>query len=196
MNSTRTYTMTARARSVEQTRTRILDATFALHSERLAGDIALDDVAERAGVSVQTVLRHFGNRDGLVRATVEHARTRVVEERQAPVGDVRAAVRVIVDHYERRGEGVLVLLAQEGTEGFVREITDRGRQLHREWVAAVFAPYLPGAGDSAADPDGGALLDLLVVATDVYTWKLLRRDRGLTRADTEARMLRLVEALL
>ena len=84
MNSTRSYTMTARARSVEQTRTRILDATFALHSERLAGDIALDDIADRAGVSVQTVLRHFGNRDGLIRATVEHASTQVVEERRAP----------------------------------------------------------------------------------------------------------------
>jgi AcrR family transcriptional regulator len=189
MNSTRTYTMTARARSVEQTRTRILDAAFALHEERLAGDIALDDIAGRAGVSVQTVLRHFGNRDGLVRATVEHASTQVVEERRAPVGDVPEAVRVIVEHYERRGDGVLVLLAQESAEGFVREITDRGRRMHREWVAAVFAPYL------ADDPDG-SLLDLLVVATDVYTWKLLRRDRGLTRAATEARTLRLVEALL
>ena len=33
------------ARSVEETRTRILDATVALHSERLGTDIALDDVA-------------------------------------------------------------------------------------------------------------------------------------------------------
>jgi hypothetical protein len=38
--------------------------------------------------------------------------------------------------------------------------------------------------------------DLLVVATDVYTWALLRRDRGLSRDHTEARMLRLVEAVL
>lgn len=188
MNSTRTYTMTARARSVEQTRTRILDATFALHSERLAGDIALDDVAERAGVSVQTVLRHFGNRDGLLWATAEHARSQIAEERQVPVGDVRAAVRVIVEHYDRRGDGVLVLLAQEGTAGFVRDLTDRGRAMHREWVAEVFAPFLDG--------DDGSLVDLLVVATDVYTWKLLRRDRGLSRAATEARVLRLVEALL
>jgi AcrR family transcriptional regulator len=189
MNSTRSYTMTTRARSVEQTRTRILDATFALHSERLAGDIALDDIAARAGVSVQTVLRHFGNREGLTRATVEHASTQVVDERRAPVGDVPEAVRVIVEHYERRGDGVLVLLAQDATEGFVREITDRGRRMHRDWVAAVFAPSLVGDTDEA-------LLDLLVVATDVYTWKLLRRDRGLSRAATEARTLRLVEALL
>jgi len=41
-----------------------------------------------------------------------------------------------------------------------------------------------------------ALADLLVVGTDLYTWVLLRRDRGLTRAQTEQRMIMLVEAVL
>jgi hypothetical protein len=38
-------------------------------------------------------------------------------------------------------------------------------------------------------------LCLLVVATDVYTWKLLRRDRKLTRAQVEERLLRLITAI-
>ena len=41
-----------------------------------------------------------------------------------------------------------------------------------------------------------ALTDLLVVATDVYTWKLLRRDRKLSQAQVERRLLRLVAAIL
>ena len=65
--------MTSRARAVEETRRRILDASVDLHGERLVADISLDDIAERAGVSVQTVLRHFGSRAGLVEAAVEHA---------------------------------------------------------------------------------------------------------------------------
>lgn len=190
MNTTRPYTMTARARSVEQTRTRILDATVALHGERLASGIALDDVAGRAGVSVQTVLRHFGSRAGLVDAAFEHGRRAVQEERQAPVGDVGAAVRVLVDHYEARGDGVLVMLAQEQTEELVRRITDGGRRVHRAWVQEVFAPQLAGH----RDPDG--LTDLLVVATDVYAWKLLRRDRVLSRERTETLLRHLVDALL
>lgn len=190
MNTTRAYTMTARARSVEETRTRILDATVALHSERLAADIALDDVAGRAGVSVQTVLRHFGSRAGLVDAAFEHGSRQVQEERRAPVGDVGGAVRVLVDHYEARGDGVLVLLGQEQHAEQVRRITDHGRQAHRTWVEEVFAPYL------AERPDSDELTDLLVVATDVYTWKLLRRDRGLSRDHTESRMRRLVGVLL
>jgi hypothetical protein len=39
-------------------------------------------------------------------------------------------------------------------------------------------------------------LDLLVVATDVYSWKLLRRDRALTRGDTASRMRLLVASII
>jgi AcrR family transcriptional regulator len=190
MKSTRTYTMTSRARAVEDTRRRILDATVGLHAERLAADISLDDIAGRAGVSVQTVLRHFGSRVGLVEAAFEHTRTEVEAERRAPVGDVAAAVRVIVDHYERRGDGVLVMLAQESHQELMARVTGSGRALHRTWVEEVFAPYL----HDAEDPE--ELADLLVVATDVYTWKLLRRDRGLTRDLTENRIRHLVRSLL
>jgi AcrR family transcriptional regulator len=190
MSTTRTYTMTARARSVEQTRRRILDACAQLHVERPSSEISLDDVAGRAGCSVQTVLRHFGSRAELVEAAIAHAVAEVREERSAPAGDVDAALRVLVDHYEARGDGVLVLLAQERTEPLAARVTDQGRRMHRAWVEEVFAPFLDGTDDA------DVLVDLLVVATDVYAWKLLRRDRGLSRSSTEARLKQLVGAVL
>jgi AcrR family transcriptional regulator len=190
MNTTRTYTMTARARAVEETRGRIVDACVALHGERPVSEIGLDDIAARAGVSVQTVLRHFGSRAGLEEASFERAQQAVADERRTPVGDVGAAVRVIVDHYERRGDMALLMLAQETHQDLMARITEQGKALHRAWVAEVFAPFL------AAADDAEELTDLLVVATDVYTWKLLRRDRGLGRDRTESRMRRLVDALL
>ena len=189
MKTTRSYSMTARARSTEQTRQRILTATIDLHLQRPAAAIGLDDIASRAEVSVQTILRHFGSREGLVEAATAQAQQDVRDERRTPVGDVAAAVEVLMSHYEARGDSVLVLLAQENTEAFAHGITAGGKQLHRTWVAETFAPYL------TADDDD-ALLDLLVVATDVYTWKLLRRDRSLSRATTSARITRLVTALL
>ena len=191
MNTTRSYTMTTRARSAEQTRLRILDAVLELQAGRLVPEIALGDVAATAGVSVQTILRRFGSRAGLLSAAIEHMQGRVVEERRAPVGDVPAAVGVIVDHYEQRGDGVILLLAQEHADALVQRITDDGRTMHRAWVQEVFAPHLP---DTTGHRD--ELIDLLVVATDVYTWKLLRRDRGLSRDETENRMHHLVSALL
>lgn len=190
MNTSRPYSMTRRAELAAQTRRRLLEASVDLHSERLITDISLEDVAVRAGVSVQTLLRHFGSRAALVDESIAFARDAVVEERRATPGDVTGALRVLVDHYETRGDTVLLMLAQESAEPFVRRVTDQGRAVHRAWVQEVFAPYLAEA------PDAGALLDLLVVATDVFTWKLLRRDRRLTRQVTESRMRLLVEAVL
>ena len=64
----------------------------------------------------------------------------------------------------------------------VRRLTDNGRRMHRD-VGRDRLRAVP----AAAEPRGRSL-DLLVVATDVYTWKLLRRDRGLDRTTTEQRM--------
>ena len=191
MKTTRAYTMTARAEAAERTRVAILDAAIQLATTRLLADISLGDIAAEAGVSVQTVLRRFGSRAGLIDAATAHGGREVIEERQAPVGDIWAAVEVVVAHYERRGDGVALLLAQETTDAQVRRITDNGRRVHREWVETVFAPYLPGTPMARE-----ALADLLAVATDVYTWKQLRRDLGLDRTTTEQRIHRLVSALI
>lgn len=192
MNTKRAYTMTARAQSAEQTRRRILQSTFDLQSRRLAAEVSLDAVAEDAGVSVQTVLRHFGNRAGLFDATVAFANERVVEERRAPVGDLASAIRVLVDHYEKRGDMALMMLAQETTYDHVRQLSEAGKATHRDWVVEVFAPHLEGLTSAGREQ----AVDLLVVATDVYTWKLLRRDRRHSRSQTEDRMITLVSAVL
>ena len=192
MNTKRTYTMTARAKAAEETRRRILQATFDLLSRRLASEIGLDGVAVDAGVSVQTILRRFGNRAGLFDATVLYANDQVAEERRTPVGDVTAAIRVLVDHYEKRGDMALMMLAQETTYEHVRRLSDAGKSMHRGWVEEVFSPQLEGLAPAAREE----LVDLLVVATDVYAWKLLRRDRGLSRTHTEHRIHTLVSAVL
>lgn len=190
MKTTRTYTQRARADATAETRQRILAAVIALAEERFTLEIVLADVADRVGVSVQTVLRHFGSRDGLFDAARQFRLTTELQERAAPVGDVPAAVSVIARTYENGGDWMLAILAQEHSDQAARQVVGRGREVHRNWVCEVFAPQLA----RSADPD--ALTDLLVVATDLYTWKLLRRDAGLDRTTTEERMLRLTRALL
>ena len=63
--------------------------------------------------------------------------------------------------------------------------------MHRGWVVEVFDPFLPTGADARSEA-----IDLLVVTTDVYTWKLMRRDRGLSRSQTEHRINALVSAVL
>lgn len=190
MKSRRLYQMGARAEAMAGTRRRILRAVRDLASETLNLTPTLEMVAARAGVSVQTVLRHFGDRDSLLDAALDAAIAETVVEREAPAGDVAAAVRIIVDHYELQGDFVVQLLGHEQDDSRYSRVTEPGRALHRKWVTDVFAPQLAGRDDAEA------LTDLLVVATDVFTWKLLRRDRGLSRPETESRIRRLVDAVL
>jgi AcrR family transcriptional regulator len=186
----RSYQMSARAASTAATREAVLGALIQLAGARPIAAITLDDVAALAGVSVQTVLRHFGSRDGLLDAAVEHATPAVIAERTPAGASPADAVHALMDHYERLGDLVLRLLTQEDDER-VRRITEPGKRVHRAWASHAFAAALPH------DPaHREAVVDMLVVATDVYAWKLLRRDRGLSRAATEARILGLVRAIL
>ena len=190
MNIQRAYTMRARADGVAQTREQILEAGMALFEEKASYAISLADVSERAGVTVRTVLRHFGSRDRLFDELLAFAREAVVEERATPVGDTTRATATIVDHYERRGDRVMRMLEESGVDERMAAHVTEGRRLHRAWVRTVFAPQLARADDARA------LEDLLVVATDVYTWKLLRRDAGLGRARTEERIHTMIRCLV
>jgi AcrR family transcriptional regulator len=188
----RPYRMRARAEATAATGERILDAAEAAFYEQPGDEVTLAAVAERAGVTVQTVLRRFGNRQALLGAALARAAARVSLQRgSAPVGDVEGAVRVLVDHYEELGDRVLRVLGEEGRNRTLHALTDIGRAYHREWCKRVFAPTL-------GELEGAELerrTAQLVAVTDVYAWKLLRRDQRLSREQTELGMRELVEPL-
>lgn len=190
----RKYRMVARADATAATRERILDAAGALFGRSPKDGPLLEEVAKDAETTVQTVLRHFGSKEGLLEAALRRASQRVRTERgQAPVGDVPGAVRNLVAHYERYGDFVLRLLAEEDRIRFLRTMTDHGREIHREWVEHTFAPEL---AELDADPGARALLlAQLVAVCDVYVWKLLRRDMKLTVPQAEVALVELIEGL-
>jgi AcrR family transcriptional regulator len=188
----RPYRMRARAEAVQATEERILDAAVEVFWERPTDQIALEEVARRAGVAKQTVLRRFGSKAELVAAAAEREVARVDAERGDVVaGDVAGAVGVLVAHYERIGDAVLRMLAEESRNGALAPLADRGRDAHARWCEQVFAPVLAGLRGAARRRRHAQL----VVVTDVYTWKLLRRDRGLSRRQTETALRELVEAV-
>jgi AcrR family transcriptional regulator len=191
MKTTRTYTMRARAEQAEQTRLRIIRATVELGGERPLAACTLPAIAERGAVSVQTVLRIFGNRDALFREVLERTSAEVVAERTTDPDDVPASLAALVDHYERRGDTVLLLLGQETWEPLAAEITGPGKRMHRDWVGTVFARTLDPLDAVARE----TATDLLVAATDVSAWKLWRRDLGRTRDETLDRMLALAASV-
>src|SRR5215213_9893536 len=98
----RRYRMGARAHATAETRRSIADAFLGLFGQHHYDEVTLDRVAERAGVSVQTVIRHFGSKDELfVTVARDFGKDEFARRAEAAVGDVAAAIRTVVDHYER-----------------------------------------------------------------------------------------------
>ena len=191
MKTTRPYVMTARAEAVAQTRERILRAVIGLAGHGPLAAISLSAVAADADVSVQTVLRQFGSRDGLIDAAVEVAHQQIATERSSPPDDVPGALSALVDSYEKGGDSSILLLGQQPNDTRAARIATLGREFHRAWVEDVFAHLLGDTG-----PEREEMVDMLVIATDVYTWKLLRRDRGLSRDVVLDRMTKLAQAVV
>lgn len=188
----RPYRMTARADAAAATAQRILAAASEVFWQRPGESLSLEDVAQRAGVTKQTVLRRFGSKDGLLAAAAERELARVEDERGAVVpGDVEGAVRVLVLHYERVGDAVVRLLVEEGRNPALAGLADRGRDYHARWCERAFAPALARRRGVARE----RRLAQLVAVTDVYVWMLLRRQRGLSRRQTETALVELVGAL-
>ena len=185
--------MKARARAAEETARRILDATLTLFKQRAYDHITLQDVADLAGVSLQTVLRRFGSKEGLIATLMEHDHGGFRTQRdQVPPGDLAAIVRVLVAQYEEYGDAIIRNLNLEERFPEVRAMLAYGRTAHREWVAQAFASFLPSPDADAYD----RRLALFIAATDVYLWKLLRRDHGLDAEETERAMRELLDSLI
>lgn len=187
--ATRSYRMTERAEAMAATRQAILDAAVEIADPRAP----LAVIAERAGVSERTVLRHFGDRGGLFAAAMKEGAERVERERfVVSPGDLEGAVANLVAHYESSGDGVIARLAEEGSDERIDAVLETGRTMHRRWVAEKLGPLLGTALDR---PTHRRRLAELVAVCDVYTWKLLRRDGGLGREQTETAIVEMVRGI-
>jgi AcrR family transcriptional regulator len=185
--------MGARAEAAAETHRRIISAALRQFSLRPFDEIALADVARDAAVTVQTVLRRFGSKEGLFEAAAAQGVADVRLARwDAPPGELGSALRGLVEHYEAWGDTSLRLLSQEERVPAIGRVAESGRALHYEWVEHVFGAQL----GKARGPARERLRARLIAATDVYTWKIYRRDLGFTAAAVELTLRESVEAII
>lgn len=184
--------MSHRAEQASATADRIADAAVQLLMEQRFADVTLAAIARAAGVSHQTVLNHFESKEGVAyAAAVRISEATDTARSDPPTGDAAAVVGLLIDDYERMGDANVRWAMDAEQLGSLASFLDRARTSHRRWLAAAFDDRLPA---DAAERD--VVLTALHAATDVYTWKLLRRDLGLSRRKTEAAVLHLVEGAL
>ena len=188
----RSYRQVARAHNAEETGRRILEAFEQCFRNHWFDEITLERVAKRARVTVRTVIRRFGNKSGLLGALVESMVPELRARRATPPGDVAEAVERILAIYEEIGDGVIRNLAQEARIPELQPLIEIGRKEHRAVTSRTYAAWLSRLDAARAR----RVLDALVIATDVYTWKLLRRDMGRSVAETRTAVLALIEAIL
>ncbi|MCW3001466.1 MAG: transcriptional regulator, TetR family [Conexibacter sp.] len=182
----RPYRQTARAQAAAATRERILDAATEQFLQRYYDEVTLAGIGRDAGVSQQTVINHFNSKEGLLEAAAE--RLGPERFRREMVADPVAGV---VGDYEAGGDATIRLIALEERVPALGPFLARGRAGHRAWVQEAFADQLP----AEPGPVREQAIATHVVATDIYTWKLLRRDMGLSQAKTIEVMRAMVAAL-
>jgi AcrR family transcriptional regulator len=188
----RSYKMRARAETTEATRAKILDSTFALVFEVSYDELTLRGVADRAGVSFQTVLRHFGSKDGLIAAVAEFHADDEYLRRVARPGDAADVAATLCGRYEEIADASAKWEAFEDRVDAVGLGIRRARDGHRAWLVGVFADALAGLPEA----ERSQLVAQLYAATDINTWRLWRRRLALSAAETHAAMTSMMEAVL
>jgi AcrR family transcriptional regulator len=192
MASSRTYTKVARAEAEEHTRTALIaaadDAFLSAPWERAS----LDSIAKRAGVTKQTLLRHFGSKDGLLEQTLRLAIAQVEEQRlSAPTDDIPGAVDNLLDHYEERG-GRAMRSTNLDVGGPLAELAQIARQFHYDWIDHAFGRWLTPASST----ERARLRAALIAICDVQSWWILTHDLGLSRVEVRATLILCIRRLL
>lgn len=191
-NERRPYRMGARATETAATRERIVRAALELWLDQPYEDVTLAAIATASGVSHQTVLNHFESKEGVAFAAADLLQVQTSAARAAAApGDVRGAVNLLVDEYERIGEANARWAVASERLGNLASKLDEARAGHQDWLRHIFAEWLPSGSGARR-----RMVNALHAATDVYTWKLLRRDLRLSRDETQAVMCDLVHGVV
>jgi AcrR family transcriptional regulator len=189
----REYKQVERAKAQERTRDALIAAASDEFFEGNWLKSSLDSLSSKAGVTRQTLLRHFGSKDGLLIQALMRSATQVRDQRwSTPTTDISGAVENVLDHYEEWGERSVHIGAwQRGPTGLAL-FANAARQIHYEWVEYAFAQWLEPLDEQTR----ARRRAILIVLCDVQTWWVLSNDVGLPRKEIHAILCEQIEHAL
>ncbi len=152
-------------------------------------------IADRAGLSLRSLVRYFDDFDDLIRSTIER------QERQAlalvdvdcrpdesSAIKVRAVVEARVRLYEAIAPAARAGRVCAHRQPLVAEELQRNRRFFHRQLAGIFAPEL--------DRAGAGILPALDVVLSFESWDLMRGAQRLSRRATTDALVAAAEALL
>lgn len=189
----REYKQVERAKAQERTREALIDAATDEFFEGNWLKTSLDSLSHRAGVTRQTLLRHFGSKDGLLMQSLMRGAAQVRDQRwSTPTKDIPGAVNNVLDHYEEWGERSVRLGAWQRGPTVFALFSNAARQIHYDWVEHAFADWLEKFDQETRARRRAAL----ILLCDVQSWWILSNDLGLPREEVHAILCDLVERAL
>jgi len=199
----RKYTQQARAVAAEETRRRILEAMRDRLRVAPSEALSIERVAQEAGVARSTVYLLFGSKAGLFEALGQDLleRTgfrRIVDAVALPEARdaVRESLRAAVSVYAAERDVARTIYSMWSLEPeAVRrafEVVERGRAEGQRRMAERLAEQ----GHLPPDVTIEEATDILWVITSFETFDQLYTGRGLSEADTAARLVMMAERAL
>jgi len=172
----RRYQLQRRGEAVEETRARIVRATFELHNERGVLATSMQDIAERADVALRTVYNHFPTREDIVGACGVTVRELLAAPSPAifeGLPGVDERVRALVDAafamYERGARMISVARCEQHAVRRLAEFVAADDRAHEVLVRAALRPIR--ARESTVRE--------VAALTDFYVWKACT-EKGLS----------------
>jgi AcrR family transcriptional regulator len=193
LKTSRKYEMSVRAKAAEKTSDEIIRVVGELWMKYSIHEITLQMVAKNTGVTVMTILRKFGSKEGLFDAAIRADTAGIQDVRkESQAGNINQAISILMKEYEYAGPAVIRTLAVENDLPVAAKILKKGRELHKEWCQRIFTQYLPESNDKEYEITLGAFY----AATDVYKWKLLRNDLRYSEEETEKIFIKTVRGII
>jgi AcrR family transcriptional regulator len=140
----------------------ILDAAIAVIARKGVRGLRVEEVAAAAGVAVSLLYYYFGTRDGLVRATLDHANERaatVPDRGDGASSGYEAVERILIGELDEAPavrESSVVWGEVLASAVFERDLREQLRAANTTWVELVADRIRAGQADGSIRNDGDA----------------------------------------
>jgi AcrR family transcriptional regulator len=172
-----------RERMAQQTRGDILHAARRLFAERGYAATSINDIAEEAGVAIQTIYARLGSKRGMLLALIDlideeagvGPLAKDVTSATTPLAALRAGVHLTRSFQERCGDIIQALFTAAGAEPELTDAVAEGQRRHREG-ARVTIDQIQGLDGLRNDISISRAQALFALSTSHEAWRELTTD--------------------
>jgi AcrR family transcriptional regulator len=174
----RKYELGRRAEAIEETRRRIVDATFDLHGEKGVVATSMQEIAARADVALRTVYNHYPTIDDLVAgcgkkvmAVLAPPTPEIFSGTRSFEARVRRLIEELFAMYARGPEMIEVARCEQSQVPTLREFTAEISMIHMDLAREALKPFRPRSHT----------INEVVALTDFYVWRAFNQQGISTR---------------